>query len=248
MKKPIWFNVFILLGVIICIYLLYNILLDVPELLGYIYRESRITIGAENEYGGSDYVLLRHFFGAIDNLFNIFNVIAINILKFGHFVLFFMYSFMGINLFRKSKKIVFIAQTQGISKSFVKKKSINVSCALVLVGFGFLTGVLTKFLLIFFQSSPDSLFLIVLNKENFYKVDSINLLSRLELFDRFLYLLLCFGSFLGFVVLSYGCYILFFGKSVLKSKSRPSGYIVLGIILLIIFGIVPFLKILNSIF
>lgn len=181
--------------------------------------------------------------GFLERMLMLFNSFTTWILSIGHVILFFVYFLMGIYLFHASKKIRYTAKMQGINEAYLKKNGATSSYILVLCSYGFLTGILTNAILWLFSSLPSPVILTIIKRDYlYYRINSLSRLKEFSLLEQSLYLSVCTASFIGFILFSIGIYYMGFGDSVLKSKRKSSGFIIVGIVLLIMCGLTPCLR------
>ncbi len=171
-----------------------------------------------------------------------FNDVSFLIFQFANFILFLVHLGLGVNLLWSAKSKENDEMIHGVNLEYIKKKGRIGTIVYILIGFGFLFKLLTYLLLICFDFLPTPLFLNFFNKENLF--NEINLTdSELKIFELFFARFTGLLSFLGIIFFSIGIYLIAFNKSILRTKYKPMSFFLLGVFLLIIFGVTPSLRI-----
>ena len=170
-----------------------------------------------------------------------FNGISIKIFQFGTIILFLIYLGLGLNLLRTAKINEDNERLNGINLEYLNKQGRIGTILYILVGFGFLFRVIPLVLLLCFEPFSSSLFLDFLNSGQLFD-NFIVSNGTLTVLESFLIQLTGMISFIGIILLSIGIYLILFNKSILRTRYKPLSFFFLGMGLLILFGITPFLR------
>jgi len=191
-------------------------------------------------YGASDFT---EIFAFMEEFMIIINDFFYAIFSFGNYILFGIFVFMGIMLFRNAREIEHGEKVPRKIDSLKKRaRAGSISC--FFIAFGFLSKIFIVFLYDIFLLLPEPELVIRVIVGNFNKINSLNMANSLPIYDRSLFFFISFLSFASIILIAISTYLILFNKYILRYKVKISTFLVIGLILWFFFGFRASLKLL----
>ena len=163
--------------------------------------------------------------------------------SFGNYILFGIFVGMGILLYRNAREIEFGEKVPRKIDSLKKRaRAGSISC--FFVAFGFLSKIFTVFLYDIFLLLPEPELVIRVVGGQLESINSLSMTTILPIYDKGLFFLFSFLSFLSIILLAISLYLILFNKFILRYRVKISSFISIGLIFWVFFGFKASLKLL----
>lgn len=150
---------------------------------------------------------------------------------------------MGIELLLYAREKEYNKELHA-KKGLVKKREIIGSIILFFIGFGFLLKIFTILLYTFFLYFPKPQIIIFYLEERIPPELSLDMVHTLSLYEQSFFFLVCFISFLSFLLIAFGLYLMLFNKFILCLNLKFLTFIAVGVFFWILVGFKVFLELL----
>ena len=181
-------------------------------------------------------VSMEEFIIAMSNFFYAF-------FSFGNYILFGIFVFMGIILYRNAREIEFGEKVPRKIDSLKKRARAGaISC--FFVAFGFLSKIFTVFLYDILLVLPEPELLIRVIGGPFESINSLSMTTTLPITDKGLFFVFCFISFMSIILFAISVYLILFNKFILRYKVKISTFLGIGLFFWLFFGFKASLKLL----
>ncbi len=168
-----------------------------------------------------------NFFGFLNQVLNGLCYFWYVFFRYGNYILFAVFIIMGIILYKSAREKEYDERVHG-KEDLVKKRGRAGSAICIFIAFGFLSSHLTRFLLDMFTLFPEPQLLIRYVGNKLVSVTTLEELHLLTLYDRSIYLAVSFFSFVSFLLISIGIYLVLFNKFIIRSKIKVYIFFLFG--------------------
>ncbi len=197
-------------------------------------------ISQENSDSSDPFSVFQSVNDAIVGILVPFNEICINIFRFGNWILFLIFIFLGVNLLMSAHEKETEERIHGKNLEYIQKRGRIGSFILILIAIGFLFKGLTILTIISFSSfSAPPVFRWLKCQYLYNNISTLEDLKKYDVFEVSLFLFISLVSFISIILISFGIYLLLFNKRILRTHYKACSFIVIGVILACIFGITP---------
>ncbi len=155
--------------------------------------------------------------------------------RYGNYVLFLCFSIMGIILLWHAREKEYSEKIHG-NIELVKKRGRVGSAIFIFIGFGFLFKIFTVLLYDIFTHFPEPQIVVQYMGDAFDSINSLENVYTLTLYEKSIFFLISFISFLSIMLIAIGLYLMFFNKFIIRSKSKFIVFIGIGFFFWILFG------------
>ncbi|MFX1445924.1 MAG: hypothetical protein ACFFHV_21115, partial [Promethearchaeota archaeon] len=76
-------------------------------------------------------------------------------------------------------------------------------------------------------------------EDYYYKANTLEEINSLDLFGKGLLFFICLASLISTLLFTFGIYLIFFNKRVLRTEYKPYSFFIVGLIFGVIFGFAP---------
>ncbi len=179
----------------------------------------------------------------LTDLFNGFSYFWYTFFRYGNYILFAIFAIMGLVLFLNSREKEYDERIHG-KEELVKKRGRAGSLICLLLAFAFLSTRFTRFLYDIYENVPEPQLIIRFVGDKLASTNSLEEVLTLGLWERFFFLAVSFCSFVSFLLISIGIYLMSFNKFILQSKWKFFAFIAVGFVFWLIVGFKASLKLL----
>ena len=191
-------------------------------------------------YGTSDMI---DFFAFLEEFLLIVSDFFYTFFSFGNYILFAIFLLMGIMLYRNAREIEFGEKVPRKIDSLKKRARAGaISC--FFVAFGFLSKIFTVFLYDIFLLLPEPELVIRVVGGQLESINSLSMTTTLPIYDKGLFFLFSFLSFISIILLAISLYLILFNKFILRYRVKISTFLGIGLFFWLFFGFKASLKLL----
>ncbi len=173
-------------------------------------------------------------FEIIEYMLEVFNDFWYFFFKNGNFVLFLIFSIMGIVLLLHAREKEYDEKVHG-KVELVKRRGRAGSAICVFIGFGFLLNIITPLLFDIFKKFPEPQ-IVIKYVDKIETIISLEQVHTLNIYEKSMFFLISFLSFLSMLLIAIGIYLMCYNKFIIRSKLKSFAFIGAGIVFWIFFG------------
>ena len=171
--------------------------------------------------------------GFLDDLLILLNEFSYFFFKNGNYVLFLIFSIMGIVLLLHAREKEYDEKVHG-KVELVKRRGRAGSAICVFIGFGFLLNIITPLLFDIFKKFPEPQ-IVIKYVDKLETIISLEQVHTLNIYEKSIFFLISFLSFLSMLLIAIGIYLMCYNKFIIRSKLKSFAFIGAGVVFWIFF-------------